>query len=81
MAIKQPTSYTARREISLDGVTYGPGDTVPNEVVRGLRTLSALVSARILVPDTDPHSRRTSIGTPTPTDFSARSRAAIPDNV
>lgn len=80
MAIKQPTSYTARKRVSLDGTVYEPGDTVPNAVVKELRTLSALVSSRVLVPNEDPHGRRGRLGTPTPTDFTARSRAAIPDD-
>lgn len=80
-AFVQPESYTARRQISLEGVTYEPGDTVPNEVVRTLPKLSALVSARILVPSTDPHQRRTKLTTPTPTDYTPPAiRAGIPDD-
>lgn len=77
----QPESYTARKRISIDGTVYEPGDTVPNEVVRELPKLSALVSARLLVPDVDPHQRRTRLTTPTPTDYSPPAvRAGIPDD-
>lgn len=80
MPVRQvPTSYTARKTVTLDGVVYAPGDTVPNDVVRVQPNLSALVSQRILVPDVDPHQRTTKLGTPTPTDYPPKVRATIPE--
>jgi len=77
-AFVQPSSYTARKAVTLLGTDYAPGDTVPQAVVQQLKDLSALVGARILVPDTDPHQRRTQLSTPTPTDFQSSTRAGIP---
>jgi hypothetical protein len=57
MPIKVPTSFTAGRKVTLFGVTYQPGDAVPNSVVKKVKALSALLGRRILVPNLDPHSR------------------------
>ena len=78
-ARQQPESYTARREVTLLGVTYAPGDTVPLNVIKAIHNLSALVSSRVLVPDTDPHQRKTRLESPTPTDYPASVRRGIPD--
>lgn len=69
-AFVQPTSYTAGKKVTLLGVTYQPGAAVPNDVVRTLKDASALVSSRILIPNTDPHKRKTKKSTPAPVAFS-----------
>ena len=63
-----PASYTSGRKQTLAGTVYNPGDTIPNAVVKGLKDLSALLSNREIIPNVDPHSRRTKVSTPTPTD-------------
>ena len=66
----QPTSYTAGKAITLLGVAYLPGATVPNDVVRSLKDVSALVSSRKLIPNADPHKRKTKKSTPAPVAYS-----------
>ena len=72
-----PTSYTARKKVTLNGVVYQPGADVPIAVVKTQPNLSALVSQRILVPDVDPHQRKGKLGKPTPTDYPASVRKAM----
>lgn len=79
-ARRTPSSYTAGKQITLEGVAYQPGDVVPNDVVRELRDLSALVSGRYLVPDVDPHGRRTALSTPSPIDYPVAVRKDIPED-
>lgn len=74
---RTPTSFTAGRKVVLLGSTYQPGDAVPNAVVKSVKKLSALVSRRILVPNTDPWYRRTKARSGAPTDFPPASRAKI----
>lgn len=66
----QPTSYTAGKRVTLLGVAYQPGDAVPNDVVRSLKNVSALVSKRVLIPNADPHRRKTKPSTPVPVSYS-----------
>lgn len=66
----QPTSYTAGKQVTLLGVAYQPGDAVPNNVVRSLKDVSALVSKRVLIPNADPHRRKTKSTTPVPVAYS-----------
>jgi hypothetical protein len=78
MPVRQvPTSYTARKKVTLNGTVYNPGDVVPLPVVKVQPNLSALVSNRTLVPNVDPHQRQAKLGTPTPTDYPAAVRKAM----
>jgi hypothetical protein len=79
MPVRQvPTSYTARKKVTLGGAVYVPGDVVPLAVVKVQPNLSALVSNRTLVPNVDPHQRKKSkLGTPTPTDYPASVRKVM----
>lgn len=73
-----PTSFTCGREgLKINGVTYHAGDDVPVSAVKQVHNLSALVSRRDLIPDTDPHGRRTRPETPTPTEMSGMARRAL----
>lgn len=69
-AFVHPTSYTAGKKVTLLGVSYLPGATVPNDVVRSIKNVSALVSKRILIPNADPHKRKTKASTPVPVSYS-----------
>jgi hypothetical protein len=79
MPVRQvPTSYTARKKVTLGGVVYQPGADVPIAVVKVQPNLSALVSSRVLVPNVDPHQRKKyKLGTPTPTDYPASVRKVM----
>ena len=56
--LKVPTSFTAGRKLTINGVTYQPGDVVPNEEVKSVKRLSSLLSRRYLIPNADLHDRR-----------------------
>lgn len=78
MKLTPPTSYTAGRKITIDGVTYQPGAAITASVVKGIRRLSALLSKRMIIPNVDPHNRkRARLRTPTPTDVSAQLRKKL----
>jgi len=62
-----PTSFTAGWKIRLEGVVYQIGATIPNPVVARVNKLSAYLSKRMIIPSPDPHRRRTTPKTPTPT--------------
>lgn len=73
-----PTSFTAGRKLTINGVTYQPGDAVPIAAVRSVRKLSALLSRRHLIPNVDPHKRlKYRLRVPTPTDISAVFRKSL----
>ena len=69
MGIKKPASFSAGRKIVINGTVYQPGANVPNAVVKGLVRLSALLNKRAIVPNLDPHGRKTKAATPSPTDL------------
>lgn len=73
-----PASFTARKRIVLNGTVYAPGATIPNATVKGLKHLGSLLSNRWIVPNVDPWRRRTKLPQPTPTDFGAVARKALP---
>lgn len=75
-----PDSYVAGKRVTLDGVTYEPGDVVPNETVRGIKRLSALLGNRTLIPRPDPHHRRTRETVAAPSDVPAQVRPLLPAN-
>ena len=78
-AQKTPQSFTCGKEgLVINGVTYHAGDDVPVSEVRDIPHLSALVSRRDLIPDTDPHGRNTKPHVPTPTEMSGGARRALP---
>lgn len=77
MKRQQPTSFTAGRKIVLGGTTYAKGATIPNSVVKGLKRLSALLSRRLIIPNVDPHYRRTALSKPTPTFLNVKERAKL----
>lgn len=62
-----PTSFSAGRRIRLEGTVYARGAAIPNAVVAQVKHLAAYLSRRWIVPQPDPHRRRTSPDTPTPT--------------
>ena len=71
-AFAKPTSFTAGKRVNLKGTVYEPGDAVTWANLKGVRNVSSLVSARILIPvPGDPHHRRTILSCPTPTDMPA----------
>lgn len=73
-----PTSFTCGREgLKIDGVTYSAGDDVPVSAVKDVHNLSALVSRRDLIPNTDPHQRKGKDYIPTPTEMSGKVRRAL----
>lgn len=75
--VTSPTSFTAGRTLTLNGTTYTPGQTIPNATVKSLKNLSALLGNRDIIPNVDPHSRKTRLSTPTPTDLTPGVRAGI----
>ena len=75
---RQPTSYTAGRNITLFGTAYAKGAAIPTSVIKQLRRLSSLVSSKRIVPNADPWRRHNRLSTPTPTDFHASVRDEIP---
>lgn len=78
MKLNPPTSYTAGRKITIDGVTYQPGAAISAAVVKGIKRLSALLSKRLIIPNVDPHRRmKARLRTPTPTDVSAQLRKKL----
>jgi hypothetical protein len=73
-----PTSYTCGREGTKIGATvYHKGDAIPAATVKALPNLSALLSNRDIIPNVDPHSRKTRLSTPTPTDVPPVVRKAM----
>lgn len=72
-----PTSFTAGKRIVLNGTTYQPGDTVPNAVAKTLQRLSALVSARFLIPNAKLTKTKGKLSTPTPSDIKASIHRAL----
>jgi hypothetical protein len=72
-----PTSYTAGRDIRLSGTVYTKGQTIPNATVKAQKALSRLLSRRFIIPDKDPHGRKTKLRTPTPTDVNPSFRKAL----
>ena len=71
------TSFLAGRKMTLNGVTYQPGDAVPNAVLKPIKHLSCMISKRFLVPNIDPHDRSTKASTPTPTDITTKRQGAL----
>lgn len=55
--IKTPTSFTAGRALSLEGVAYAVGAAVPPAVVARLKRASALISRGWLIPDIERRGR------------------------
>lgn len=53
-----PRSFTAGRDLMLDGTLYALGDDVPPEVVAQLHNANALISRKWLVPWVDPSLRK-----------------------
>jgi hypothetical protein len=45
-----PTSFTAGRDITLEGTTYARGATIPGAVVARVRRVSAYLSRRWILP-------------------------------
>lgn len=76
--LKAPTSFTAGRRIKLFGVTYQPGDAVPNAVVKTVKRMNALIARRILVPNrTLRGSKHMLTTTPAPNDLNPKQRAGL----
>lgn len=78
-AYRTPETFTARKRLTLFDVVYEPGDSIPSDVVKEVMRLSALLSSRAIIPDPDPHYRRTMPERGTPTDVPPAARATIPD--
>lgn len=76
--ITAPTSFTAGRKQTINGTVYNPGDTIPNAVVKTLKNLSALLGNREIIPNADPHKRKTLLKSPAPTDIGSVLRKDIP---
>lgn len=75
MPLRTPSSFTAGRRVKLLGSTYQPGATVPNSVVKQVKKLSALLSARILVPNVKlRESRDGRTRVPGPSDINPKMR-------
>jgi hypothetical protein len=77
-----PTSFTAGRKMVLGGVTYNPGDTIPNATVKALRRLNRLLSRRYIIPNTEVYPIRKSgaarlLARPRPTSLNPRERANL----
>jgi hypothetical protein len=78
MKLNAPTSYTAGRKLTIDGVTYQPGAAIPAATVKGLRALGALLSSRRIIPNVDPHRRmKARLRTPAPTGVGAIFRKSL----
>lgn len=79
MASRQlPQSFTAGRPLNLDGTTYDKGDSIPNDVVGGLKNAAALVARRWIIPGSDHWGRDLDVPTrPTMFRFFARERKAL----
>lgn len=78
MGILSPTSFTAGRRVKILGVTYQPGDAVPNAVVKTLRRMSALINRRILVPNTTLRGSKHSLpAVPAPNDLTPAQKRAL----
>ena len=78
MKLNPPSSFTAGRKITINGVTYQPGATIASAVVKSIRNLSSLLSSRRIIPNVDPHRRmKARLRTPTPTDVSAQLRKKL----
>lgn len=59
-------------------IVYAVGDLIPIGVIRTLNNLSALLGSRRIIPNVDPHYRKTKLTTGAPTDVSPPSvRRAI----
>lgn len=76
-----PERYIVARPFTHNGVAYAVGEEfLPNEAYRA-RNLDALVSRKYLVPDPDPHGRKTHPKRPTPVSHPAKTRLAMQDSV
>lgn len=65
------TSAAPPETVTATGViTYEPGDQIPNETVKSIAHLGALLGNRSIIPDVDPHSRFNKAKTPSPMDLS-----------
>ena len=77
MVLKGMNSFVAGRKMTLNGITYQPGDAVPNAVLKPIKHLSCMISKRFLIPNQDPHQRTTDASTPTPTDSTSKRQGAL----
>lgn len=84
-AVQQPTTFTVTKDCEIEGTVYLRGATITPTVAKTFRKLNQLVSSRTLVPDNDPHYRKTdSYGPgdpprkhPTPTGYHPVDRGAF----
>lgn len=72
-----PTTFTVRKRINYQGVTYNPGQTIPGNVVATMRNSDALLSEKYIIPTPDPYARTTSPETPTPVSLPATVRKKL----
>jgi hypothetical protein len=76
-----PTSFTAGRPLTLEGVDYAIGDPIPQAVVARVRRVPALLSRRWIVPNTDPYASKLKPMQGRPVDLNAselKDIAALP---
>jgi hypothetical protein len=73
-----PSSYTCGREgLKINNTVYHKGDAIPAATVKSLKKVSALLGNRDIIPDVDPHYRKTKLKTPAPTDVPPVVRKAM----
>jgi hypothetical protein len=77
MSLKIATSFTAGRKVVITGVTYQPGDVIPNAVVKTIVRLSALMANGMILANLDQHSRKTKAANREPNDLSPSIRKGL----
>lgn len=76
-SIRKPSAFTAGKKIKIFDKVYQPGEAIPIAVIRKLRNLSSLLGSRRIIPDKDPHGRKTRPTKGTPTDIPASMRKSL----
>lgn len=79
MAVRRvlPTSFTAGRQLTLEGVDYAKGDPIPQAVVARVRRVSGLLARRWIIPNVDPYASKLKAHQGRPVDLSMSELAKI----
>ncbi len=75
--VKTPTVFRAGRKLGLEGVTYQPGDFIPNAVIGRIHRLSALMSRGWIKGEVDRRGRTRVSRHPGPLAFTPRERVSM----